>query len=84
MHVTTDSFDLVAWCGRVGSLLGKRYARGEYKGELRPLTQAEAAALLGVSLRAYAAAEARNATRPGLPCTRTWRLLAERIEADAD
>lgn len=83
MYVTTDSFDLIAWCQRLGPLMDKRHKRGDLKGALRPLTQAEAAELLGVSLRAYAAAEARNVARPGLPCNRTWRLLAERLEAEA-
>lgn len=45
MYVTTDSFDLIAWCQRLGPLMDKRHKRGDLKGALRPLTQAEAAEL---------------------------------------
>lgn len=78
MHVTIDSFDLIAWCERLGALMDKR----DKKGELRALYQEEAAALLGVSTPGYKAAEKRNTTRPGLPCNKTWKLLAEKIEAE--
>lgn len=68
MKVTTISFDLYAWRVRMGT---------EY-----PITQAEAASLLGLSEAAYKRAE-RRGRASGAPCIKTHALLAQLLERRA-
>lgn len=43
-------------------------------------TQAQAAAQVGMSLRAYSTAEYRAMDRPNAPCTKTLALLCQYLE----
>lgn len=77
MRTTTVPFDLVAWSERLGALQGKR-TRWNHP---RPLTQTEAAGLLGMSVSGYKYLEKCNQERPGFPCNKTVAELARCREA---